>query len=344
MYSKNISLNPSKIAGDFIDFTVLISITDSDLKNKAQIDGDDILFMDDVGVAHRLWHEIEYYDSTSGELICWVQLPQVLSSDENKFVMYYGNLVASNQQFPSQTWNDQYMGVWHLNDNPLNQIKDSTYNNNDGTAYGSMTSVNQALGKTGMALDFDGIDDYISVPDSPSLQPKDVTLSFWYKALSSDVGGYIVSKGSFDYWGNSDGHTYGFRNAETIRAVFEKDTNEQYEQIGSHIPVIEQWQHLLLSYDESTLTGSMFVDGVMIGEQTNCHSTVLWYYKPWDLLMGASKQGTGAGKTPTHFRNCILDEIRILDSALSPDWVQTEYYNQNDPVSFYTIGPEETGS
>jgi hypothetical protein len=38
-----------------------------------------------------------------------------------------------------------------------------------------------------------------------------------------------------------------------------------------------------------------------------------------------------------------IDEIRILDKALTKGGIITEYNNQNDPTSFLSIGPEESG-
>jgi hypothetical protein len=36
----------------------------------------------------------------------------------------------------------------------------------------------------------------------------------------------------------------------------------------------------------------------------------------------------------------VLDEVRISNVARSADWILTEYNNQSDPGSFYTIGSE----
>ncbi|MBU1940728.1 MAG: DUF2341 domain-containing protein [Candidatus Thermoplasmatota archaeon] len=341
-FRKNITINQSKIAGDLNEFPVMVSIIDPDLIDTVQSDGDDILFMDDAGVAQRLWHEIEQYNPASGTLVCWINIPEITTTATNTFYVYYGNPTADSQQYPEQVWNDHYMGVWHLHTSPSMTIYDSTKNNNDGTSGGGMSTNNLVLGKTGIATDFDGINDYIKISDSSSLKPQDITLSAWYKPYIISAGGYLVSKSSFDYWGNSDGHTYGFNTGNNIAAVFEKNTNEQVDIAGNYIPSQNQWQHLTLGYNETSATGNLYVNGVLNGFINPCHSTVLWYYKPWDFLIGASKQGTGSGKTPTHFQNCALDEIRVLDTALSGKWIQTEYFNQQDPQNFYTIGLEES--
>jgi hypothetical protein len=340
-YRKNITIDASKIAGNLDDFPVLISIIDADVEDKSQLDADDLLFMDGEGVAQRLWHEIEHYDASSGELVCWVHVPQLNPNGENRFYMYYGNPSVDSQQFPEQVWNDAYMAVWHLQDNPMEMVRDSTRNDNDGTAHGGMSTSNVDLGKIGFALQFDGVDDYINIADSTSLKPQDVTVSVWYKPITFGDGGYFVSKCSFDYWGNSDGHTYGFT-PNIVSARFEKNTNQQQDTVGEYTPILNEWHYLTLSYEEASATGMLYSNAVLNGAVSPCHSSVLWYNKPWDFLIGGSKQGTGSGKLPTNFINCALDEIRVSNTARSNEWVLTEYYNQNDPASFYIIGPEET--
>ena len=56
-YRKSITINSSQVAGDLTNFPMLVSITDSDLSNKAQANGNDIVFTLNNGT--RLDHEIE---------------------------------------------------------------------------------------------------------------------------------------------------------------------------------------------------------------------------------------------------------------------------------------------
>ena len=41
--------------------------------------------------------------------------------------------------------------------------------------------------------------------------------------------------------------------------------------------------------------------------------------------------------------NGLIDEVRISNTARSPSWILTEYNNQNNPSTFYTIGSEQGG-
>ena len=72
-HCKNITIDHTKVYTNILrNFPVLIKRTDTDLKNEAQPDGDDIVFTDASG--NKLNHEIEKYNITTGELVAWVNV------------------------------------------------------------------------------------------------------------------------------------------------------------------------------------------------------------------------------------------------------------------------------
>ncbi|MHA2186162.1 MAG: LamG domain-containing protein, partial [Promethearchaeota archaeon] len=44
---------------------------------------------------------------------------------------------------------------------------------------------------------------------------------------------------------------------------------------------------------------------------------------------------------PSYDFDGLLDEVRVLNETRSSTWIKTEYYNQYDPNSFYSIGAEQ---
>jgi hypothetical protein len=344
-YRKQITINYTQVADNLENFPVLISTIDSDLM-KAQDDGGDILFMNGTGVAKRQYHEIEIFDQTTGSLVAWINVPALSSSQDTIFYMYYGNPTCINQQYPERTWNSHFKAVWHLNNNPSGTILDSTANSNDGASYGGMTLSDLVDGKTGKCLEFDGDNDYISVLDSPSLKPTELTLSTWFRSNQEVFpDGHFLAKQCYDYWGNAAGQTYGFDTTPDtliIDGIFEKDAYEQVDFFGNYQVEPDTWYSLVLTFDESTEIGSLYVNGNLEGAK-NCDPSVLWYNTPWDFTMGASRFGTGSSHVINRFFDCGLDEIRVLNTPLSAGWVSTEYSNQNNPSGFLNIGLEEIG-
>ena len=173
-YRKQITINHTLVAGNLTGFPIMINITgDSDLSSHIQPDGDDIIFMDGPGVANQLPHEIEYLNSTTGDLVVWVNISALSSTHDTILYLYYGNTNAENYQNITGTWDQDYRGVWHL-DETSGTIYDSSSYGNHGTAYG----VEQDT--TGL---IDGADyfqrvsntagDYISCPKYSEFKPNE---------------------------------------------------------------------------------------------------------------------------------------------------------------------------
>ncbi len=81
---------------------------------------------------------------------------------------------------------DGLMAHWTLDGHAL----DSSPNGNHGTVHGGVAPTRDRNGREGMALAFDGVDGYISIPDSPTLHsPSQRTVSLWFRFDGGHVGG-----------------------------------------------------------------------------------------------------------------------------------------------------------
>lgn len=341
-YRKQVIINHTLVTENLENFPILINTVDSDLL-KTQDDGGDILFMDGAGIAKKQYHEIEFFDKTNGALIVWVNTPSISATQDTIFYMYYDNPTCINQQNPEKTWNSHYKAVWHMNNNPTGIIYDSTQNKNDGSTYGAMHTSDVVDGKIGKCLQFDGINDYISVPDSSSLKPKDVTLNAWFCPQQQNLPeGNFIAKHCYDYWGNAAGHTYALcmRPGHLLAGGLETSTFDQALYMGSSSFNINEWLYLSLTFDDSTSTGRFYVNGILQDTKV-VDSSALWYNNPWDFIIGGCRWGGGSSHDINTFYNCKLDDIKILNTPLSSNWISTEYTNQNDQSNFLSIGPEE---
>ncbi|MCK4553441.1 LamG domain-containing protein, partial [Candidatus Parcubacteria bacterium] len=89
---------------------------------------------------------------------------------------------------------DGLVGHWTFNGADMDwasttaEALDRSGNSNNGNVIGAKA----AIGKVGQGMEFDGVDDYVDVPDADSLDATNVTLSAWVK--SGTVGRYIIAK------------------------------------------------------------------------------------------------------------------------------------------------------
>ena len=135
-FKKELTIDSDLVTATLTDFPVLVQFTDEQLKDTlnsgyAQSDAGDMVFTLTDGT--RLSHEIEYYDGATGELTAWVKVPSLSSTQDTKLYLYYGNPTVVDQFDPTQVWDSNYQGVWHLNHN----TSDSTANGNDGVFFGN---------------------------------------------------------------------------------------------------------------------------------------------------------------------------------------------------------------
>jgi hypothetical protein len=203
-----LTIDSSKVSGtsDLTDFPVLITLTNTSLKNTANCgyvqngNGYDIIFSDSTQTI-QLDHEIEKYDSAAGELVAWVKVPTLSVTVDTVINLHFGHSsVCGPLENPTGVWDSNYAAVWHLAEDPSGaapQGLDSTSNDNDGTSNGSMTTADLVDGKIGKGIDFDGTNDWIEMPNSTSLDitGNQITLSAWVKMNASQtVDAGIINK------------------------------------------------------------------------------------------------------------------------------------------------------
>ncbi len=323
LYYKIFTIDSSKVIGstNLKDFPLLISIKDSDLRHHCQPDGDDIVFSNGT-----VWldHEIEFFDqtfnTTHAKLIAWIRIPSLSPTTDTNITMYYGNPGINTQKNPLGVWDDNYKGVWHLSEDPTGTIYDSTLNNNDGTSYGSMSSGDQVSGKIDGSIEFDGDDDYIDCGNENSLDiTGDITIEFWVNGVSfsNDLDPDILTKGSYTQaystWINDDGAVYFQLNGDSLFSSSKLSLGEWYSVVCVR----------------SGTNRMIYINGTEDISDT---------FSP---AIETITETLTIARSPDNL-NGTLDEIRLSNVARSANWIITEYNNQYDPKSFYSVGKENS--
>ena len=88
------------------------------------------------------------------------------------------------------------IGLWHFDESVVGSLAyDSSGNNNDGTIVNAEWSgPTWTTGISGNALHFDGVDDYVQIPDSAVLEPETITVECYVKSSNPGLYSHIISK------------------------------------------------------------------------------------------------------------------------------------------------------
>jgi len=339
-YYKVITIDHTKVAGsnNLINFPVLISIFDTDLRNEVQPDGDDIAFAyNSIWLAHEIELFNQTYNSTHAQLTVWVRVPSLSPSVNTNISMYYGNSTMSSQQNPTGVWDSNYVAVWHMNQDPSSSnILDSTSNNNDLNTAGFASDQRLYNGKVGTAIAFDGINDYLSI-NSFSGPTDGFTFETWFKfdeEYTVGDGEMYLFSGNTPSWGNNMPRVR-FRSltgsgvGSVATALDSSDSCDGTKTVWA----ANTWFHYAFRFSVPIKTTTLYLNGTVDGIKVDSDLAVP--HSDWNMLSIASDYGANV------WGSGAISEFRILKTALSTEWIVTEYNNQYDPTSFFTVGPEE---
>jgi hypothetical protein len=352
-YKRQITIQASKVqGGPHSNFPMLFdSTTTAGLPDDLQWAGDglpgkveQILGWDIVFAMSEnqpiLDHEVEKYSASTGEYIAWVKIGSL--SGTTQFNLYYGSAdVVTDTQHKSAVWDSVYAAVWHLH----NDFLDSTSNNNDGSNFQSA----DIAGQIADGQNFDGSNDYIDVGTGGSIanifgNGSNVggTLSAWIYPTGWGEGPYgrILDKAT-DTLG-ADGWSFHVNNG----GVPEKLSFARYFSLErgfwwtpQNSISLSQWQHVAVTYDESSAFNwpIMYINGT---SQTLNHDELPGGFPEDDSTVNC-RIGNFAGGASRTFDGTI-DEVRISDFILSSGWLKTEFNNQWEPETFYSVSAEQT--
>ena len=308
------------------------------MASKAQTDGDDIVFTLNQG--NQLDHEIESFDATTGTLVAWVKIPNLDGDQDSLLYMYYGNPTTDNQQKPTEVWDENFVGVWHMSESGSVTRYDSTRNDIDGTPTNFEGDEQNTDGKIGSAQDLIDNGDYITLGDSTILQPENLTVSMWIKRLDSWNGRYFGFFAAKDSGWSQDGFVLemydGVSSNEAINLLVDGSNYLEVEGAPDDVYPLDDWMLLTATFDSTSDVGAIYKDAT--SQTLSTHGTP-------DSISGTSSTkniGTrfGNGVAPM---DGSIDEVRISKVARSADWIETEFNNQDDPAAFITFASEEQG-
>jgi len=120
-----------------------------------------------------------------------------------------------------------------------------------------------------------------------------------------------------------------------VKAGLGFDTDGSYYLLeSSSVLSNDQWYLLTFTYDGSV--GRLYLNGAQDNSSSN--STNPRYLATNRLRIGSLYYSHCC---TTQYFNGLVDEVRVSTVARSADWIATEFSNQNNSSTFYSIGPAQ---
>jgi len=185
--------------------------------------------------------------------------------------------------------------------------RDRSLYGNHGTIYGA----SWVDGQIGKALSFDGIDDYVNVPDSLSQRfPNGITVLIWVKANVNNVDMVPIAK----VFASTEISFY-FTTGEGMYAGLYNVPQLQLYLLDAFTGIVGSWLHYAMTYDNSIL--KIYRDGVL-RNSVNAVGTVANITQP--ITIGRYF----VDGAPTAW-NGSIDEVRIYNRALTAQEILNLY-------------------
>jgi hypothetical protein len=308
--------------------------------NAAQSDGGDIRFSTDAAGASQIGCDIVGWAQNANPAIAlaeiWIPVSVLSASDVVVYVWYSagGGLSqpAAGAAFGSQSvYDSDYVAVNHFGTPSSLGLGDATSRGNSLTSNDAVNAV-ATTGKLGGGLSVPGAAPNVRLyKNSPTAFPTGsavMTIEVWAKDLLHDTG--IVGWGN---WGS--GAVVIYQNSNLAMDLINDSGGVQSFAFANGAGV---WRHF--AFTLPTPGGNM---GNVIG-----------------YLNGAAQSSAGSSgsvaPTGTQWRvtglpnittnsnifQGLMDEARVSKVARSANWMSTQYNNQNDPATFWSVGTPVT--
>lgn len=340
----NTTESGADVNSDVYNFAVLIRLSENNFDfSQAAENGEDIRFTSSNGTP--LPHEIEKWDGAARYAAIWVKTDTIYGNDSTQSIlMYWGNPKAadySNSKLVFDTASG-FQGVWHLGDEQDDLIRDATFNGYDGS---SPDTARPSTGKgaIGNCRTFNGISDFITMNNTAESKIDfpdngNYSVSAWVSLDTLEIKSRcIVSKGYEQYYLRSSSFSVDIINTSPLWEFVEFNDEEKAWEVTNTPATEKQWVHLV-GIRKGTRQ-YLYCNGVMIDSTIDRWVNESAERKSSnDLNIGRFAEEV---EIPLALGYCYfkgsIDEVRIVSTAVSPEWIRLCYMNQKseDKLVFF---------
>jgi hypothetical protein len=333
-YFKRLYFDNSASAENLVNFPVLINLTRAGADFWSHVGSivNDLKFVDSDNTT-SLYFEVEYWNYTGHEGYAWVKVPQIDAGSTADFIyLYYGNPSPPSSPYlnSANVWDSNFMMVHHLEESS-GTVTDSTSHGNNGTYHGTTQGVK---GKIDAADEFNGVDNYIAINHSTSLNfgTGPFTISVWVKYNSNNVDSDILRKGCTT---NTPPSPSNYKLELVSNALHGNLHDEITSDASVQTPLTysdNTWHYVVFLREGTTIR--LYVDASLKASDTGATH---------DLTNTANMSIGSKDTYDDDFYDGVIDEVQISNTTRSAAWITASYSSMNDTfVTFETAaGPIE---
>jgi hypothetical protein len=226
----------------------------------------------------------------------------------------------------------------------FDEVDGNTAYDSSGTAHGTVHGAEWTLGVVGGALYFDGVDDYVELPDNnPVWLPQgDFALSVWVYFYKPPFGDQELILDLNFAASSNPGNELGYnlaRRVNTSNASFSMTTttNPDDNLYGNTVLVDDKWYHIVALRNGTTQ--SLYIDGQLDASRTCSPDPVDFVGGYDDNKVNIGRHTTAPGG-PHYFLNGLIDEVMIFDQSLSAEEIRQLFESPNTIAVVVDIKPD----
>ena len=305
---QKIHLDLSQSGGPVKEATALLRLSDSNFQfASAREDGSDIRIVSADGKT-VLDRDIESYDGLLNEAYVWVKLPDRATDDKSDFFIYYGNQSPSmpSAGSASAAFGSDVVANYHFSQRGTPPA-DSSSNKNNAAAPAAVAQ--GAIIGTGLSL-LGNMP--LTIPESDSLKwsaNQSLAISLWIKTAALQPNAVVMSR--------SDGNASYRLLLDQGMPIVELKGATVMRSTGGVPLAVGVWTHLAVIAGGNTL--KIYVNGEP--------------YASLDGVLPAIHSPIVLGGEQAEAKEVVgligdLDELRIINSSLTPEAVRFLYLSQ----------------
>jgi hypothetical protein len=234
------------------------------------------------------------------------------------------NLMA---QVPSYVPTNGLVGWWPFNGN----AQDESGNGNNGTVNGATLTADR-FGNANKAYSFNGLDDYLQIMNSPSLDFTNGTINLWFNTINQNIS-TLICKNSFQDATNESWHIYINENSAGTTNFATKHNSFCSPGLGWEINSSSSFNIFsnsnMLTALVKTDTTFIFLNGNLINSFPVSNQI--------DNCLGDIQIARHWADDPRYYSG-IIDDIGIWNRALTPQEI-SDLYNSTNCANDLTISP-----